>query len=71
MFAVLKPILYETVIWNDSLHDRLLKSLDDLDASEFRHTRYVLPKTLPPTRAKVLSDLLSWTNTTSKASKNL
>jgi hypothetical protein len=54
MYAELKPILYETVLWNDSLHERLLKSLDDLATSEFRHTRYVLPKTLPPTRAKVL-----------------
>jgi hypothetical protein len=44
MYAALKPILYETVIWDDSLHERLLKSLDDPDASEFRHTRYVLSK---------------------------
>jgi hypothetical protein len=42
MYAALKPILYETVIWNDYLHERLLKSLDALDTSEFRYTRYVL-----------------------------
>jgi hypothetical protein len=48
MHAEIKPILYETVIWNDTFHVKLHRALEDLDVPEFRHVRYVPLKPLFP-----------------------
>jgi hypothetical protein len=46
MQAELKPVLYETVIWNSYFRERLHGSLNQLDAPEFRHIRYVCPRNM-------------------------
>jgi hypothetical protein len=40
MHAELKPVLYETVVWNQYFQDRLALSLDQLDVPALRDIRY-------------------------------
>jgi hypothetical protein len=48
MKTEITPILYETVIWNDSFQKRLHESPNGLEAPELRHVKYVLPEMLFP-----------------------
>jgi hypothetical protein len=44
MHAELKPVLYETVIWNQYFRDRLHASIDQPVVPEFQYIRYVFSR---------------------------
>jgi hypothetical protein len=48
MHTELNPILYETIVWNDDLHQRLHVSISGVAAPEFRYVRYVFSKPFFP-----------------------